>query len=258
MPQILFPLRTAGFVGLTFSMYGLLELDTATHGRRAREDILRKWIQRYGRALLALYGVEVIARGPYLERGALLPRTDARGRGRVYVMNHRSGLDIPICLAHVEATIVSRADLARWPVIGVAARRVGTLFVDRSKRASGAAVIGAMCSALEGGRSVMVYPEGTTFAGDDVRPFHLGAFSAAIRTGTEVVPLGVAYEATNSAYIDEPFMDHMKRVSATARTRVGLVAGEAIAPDDRPRDMLETSRKAVQRLVHEARALLRD
>jgi 1-acyl-sn-glycerol-3-phosphate acyltransferase len=125
-------------------MYGMLEVDTALSPASARELVLHKWMRRYGRRLLDLYGVEVHAGGPYVGEGAQYPERDARGRGRLFVMNHRSGLDIPITLAFFEATIVSRADLARWPVIGVAARRVGTLFVDRASRQSGAAVIQAM------------------------------------------------------------------------------------------------------------------
>ena len=253
---IRFPLRTAGFVGVTFGMYGLLELDTVTAAARDREGVLHKWIERYGRALLRLYGVEAIARGPYVERGLQYPGTDERGRGRIFVMNHRSGLDVALTLAHVEATIVSRADSAGWPVIGVAARRSGPCSSTTDKR-SGAAVISAMCGALERGRAVMVYPEGTTFADDEVRPFRAGAFSAAERTGAEVVPIGIAYDASGAAFLaDEPFASHMKRVSATARTRVGLVVGAPMRTSGSVDELKTAAREAVQALVHEARALV--
>jgi 1-acyl-sn-glycerol-3-phosphate acyltransferase len=252
----LFPLRTAGFVGLTLSMYGMLELDTAASPGRDRERVLHKWMARYGRALLELYGVEVTARGPFVEHGEQVPGVDASGRGRIFVMNHRSGLDVPLTLAFVEATIVSRADLARWPVIGMAARRVGTLFVDRSNKQSGASVIHAMCGAIERGRGVMVYPEGTTFAGDEVRPFRAGAFTAALRTGAEIVPVGTAFAGAGSAFIDESFVDHMKRVSGTRRTRVGLMVGEPIKPEGDVKALEEKARAAVQALVHQARVLV--
>jgi 1-acyl-sn-glycerol-3-phosphate acyltransferase len=254
MGQVLMPLRTAAFVGLTFGMYGLLEVDTFTHEAAQRELILHKWIERYGRSLLSLYGVEVVTQG--IPEGRQLPGADGRGKGRVFVMNHRSGLDVPLSLSHAEATIVSRADLARWPVIGVAARRVGTLFVDRSNKQSGAAVVQAMCGALERGRGVMVYPEGTTYSGDDVRPFRAGAFLAAANTGAEIVPLGVAYDGAGTEYGDESFLDHMKRVSATPRTRVALLAGEPIQAEGTAKDLERRAHTAVQSLVHEARALL--
>ncbi len=251
-----FPLRTAGFVGLTFGMYGLLEVETVVSPREDREAVLYKWIERYGRSLLELYGAEVDARGPHVGEGRRYPGADARGRGRVFVMNHRSGLDIPVCLAFVEATIVSRADLARWPVIGMAARRVGTLFVDRSDKQSGAAVIAAMRGAIERGRGVLVYPEGTTFAGDEVRPFRNGAFLAAESTGAEIVPMGIVYGGSGASYVDEPFAAHMKRVASTRRTRVALEVGEPIPSSGSMDAIRERAHAAVQELVHRARARL--
>lgn len=256
--KLRFPARTAGFVGLTFGMYGLLELDTALSASSDREAVLQKWIERYGKGLLRLYGVEATAFGPFVEEGRRYPGRSANGKGRMFVMNHRSGLDIPLTLAFVEATILSRSDLAGWPVIGVAARRVGTLFVDRADRRSGAAVINAMASALERGQGVMVYPEGTTFAGDEVRPFRVGAFKAAERAGAEVVPIGLAYEGEGMSFVDEPFAKHMIRVSSARRVRAGLAVGEPIAQGGRGVDaVIEEAHGAVQALVHQARAALR-
>src|SRR5262249_27784147 len=162
------PLRTAGFIGLTFSLLAGFEAERAmARDDRGRDDVTYKWMARYGAGLLRLYGLEVTAEGPHVGvPGGRYPARDARGKGRLFVMNHRSMLDIFVNLAFLEANIVSRADLSGWPVIGLAARRVGTLFVDRENRRSGAAVINAMCGAVERGRAVMVYPEGTTFSGD--------------------------------------------------------------------------------------------
>lgn len=259
LDNLRFPLRTAGFVGLTFGMYGLLELDCARSPASEREPLLHTWMHRYGRALVSLYGVDVRAGGPYVGAGAQYPGADARGRGRLFVMNHRSGLDILITLALFECTILSRADLSRWPVIGMAARRAGVLFVDRSDKRSGAASIQAMASALEQGRGVMVYPEGTTFAGDEVRPFRPGAFKAAHRAGAEIVPVGIAYAGADSAYGDENFLDHMKRVSRTRRTLAAVEVGEPIPPPQVDQDeaaLRSAAQEAVQALVHRARIAL--
>jgi len=249
--------RTAAFVGVTFGMYGMLEVDTALSASGEREEVLHKWIRRYGQALLRLYGVQGIARGAHVERGEMYPGRDERGRGRIFVMNHRSGLDIPISLAYVEATIVSRADLARWPVIGMAARRVGTVFVDRQSRQSGAAAISTMVQAIERGRGVMVYPEGTTFEGDEVRPFRAGAFLTAQRTGAEIVPIGLAYEGEAASYGEETFAEHMVRVSSAPTTRAAIVVGDPIPSGGEEIDALrERARSEVQALVHKARRAL--
>jgi 1-acyl-sn-glycerol-3-phosphate acyltransferase len=235
-------------------MYSMLELDTAISPAIEREAVLHAWIRRYGEALLRLYGVEMIARGPHVGRGDIYPGRGAGGRGRVFVMNHRSGLDIPICLAYIEATILSRADLSRWPVIGIAARRVGTLFVDRSNKQSGAAAISAMVASIERGRAVMVYPEGTTFEGDEVRPFRAGAFLAAQRTGAEIVPVGLAYEGEAASFGEESVAQHMVRVSSAVRTRAAIVVGDPIRAEEDDVELLsERARAEVQTLVRDAR-----
>jgi 1-acyl-sn-glycerol-3-phosphate acyltransferase len=252
------PARATGFIGLTFALLAGFESDRALAPHdRARDDVTYKWMARYGAGLLRLYGLEVSTEGPYVEaKGGRYPARDAHGRGRLFVMNHRSMLDIFVNLAFMEANIVSRADLSRWPVIGLAARRVGTLFVDRSSKESGAAVINAMCAAVERGRAVMVYPEGTTFSGDDVRPFRAGAFLAAQRTGAEIVPVGIAYEGDVCFYREQLFVQHLARVSSLPRIRLGLSVGEAIPGGEGDVDTLRALAHArVQDLVHRARRL---
>jgi 1-acyl-sn-glycerol-3-phosphate acyltransferase len=261
MPTLLGPLllsaRAAAFAGTTASMYGVFELEAALAGAPARDDVLKKWVVRYGRVELRLFGVDAVTAGPHLESGAAYPGKDARGKGRLFVMNHRSALDILVSLAFLEARIVSRGDLAKWPVIGYLANRIGTLFVDRESTISGARVAGAMVRAVEAGRGVLIFPEGTTYAGDDVRPFRPGAFVVSRRTGAEIVPIGIAYEGAAATFGNETFPAHVQRIGALPRTRVALVAGEPIAPGDRePSAIQAEAHAAVQSLVHRARASL--
>ena len=142
--------------------------------------------------------------------------------------------------------MVSREDLSGWPILGAAASAVGTIFVDRADAMSGATTIRAMRSALRDGDTVCLFPEGTTFEGDVVRPFHAGAFIAALRTGAEIVPVGFAYERdSGAAFVGETFLEHLERMAGAAPTRVVakigepfFVGGRARAADDqrtRPR-----------------------
>ncbi len=249
--------RLAAFAGSTASMYGAFELEAAIAGAQKRDDVLKKWVVRYGRVELSLFGVDVRAEGSHLGEGAAYLGKDARGKGRLFVMNHRSGLDILVALGFLEARIVSRGDLAKWPVIGYLAARIGTLFVDRESTISGARVAGAMVRAVDAGRGVLIFPEGTTFAGDEVRPFRPGAFAVSKRTGAEIVPVGIAYESEDATFGKESFPAHMRRVGGLPRTRVALVAGEPIAPGDRDAQAIQVeAHDAVQALVHRARASL--
>ncbi len=249
-------LRTAGFCGLTLGVVGMLEVDAARGAEADREAVLAAWKERYGRWMLRVLGVRVTSRGPHLGSGERYAGRDEHGVGRVFVMNHRSMVDIFVSLAFVDASIVSRADLASWPVLGAGARRVGTLFVERGNKKSGAAVVDAMSAALLQRRGVMVYPEGGTHAGDDVWPFRAGAFAAAARARAEIVPLGIAYAEPAAEFVDEPLVTHLRRTGATPRTHVALVAGEPLARGADVLALQEEAHARVQRLVLEARALV--
>jgi 1-acyl-sn-glycerol-3-phosphate acyltransferase len=132
-----------------------------------------------------------------------------------------------VLLATFGGTMVSRADLARWPLVGAAARAVGTVFVDRASAKSGAATIRAIQKHLASGRTIALFPEGTTFDGDEVRPFHGGAFVAAARAEAEILPVGLAYpKGSGAAFVDETFPEHLARLAASDDTRIALAVGD--------------------------------
>ena len=101
-----------------------------------------------------------------------------------------------------------------------------------------------------------MYPEGTTFAGDEVRPFRAGAFTAAQRTGAEIVPMGIAYEGHAATFVDEAFPAHYRRVASSPKTRLGLIFGDPIPAGDHPdvNVLRGLAHERVQALVHRARA----
>jgi 1-acyl-sn-glycerol-3-phosphate acyltransferase len=218
--------------------------------RPARKDQVRDaWVGAWSAGLLRLFAVEVDLAGA-------LPNPPA-GPGRLIVANHRSALDIAILLRTFGGRMVSRADVAAWPLVGAAARKVGTVFVDRSNAWSGAGAIRDMRRLLVSGQNVLLFPEGTTFDGDVVRPFHAGAFIATLRTDAEIVPVGIAYpRGSGAAFLDESFTRHLVRMANSDPTRVAVRVGAPIAvgPGARASDLARTANEAVQRLVHEARA----
>jgi 1-acyl-sn-glycerol-3-phosphate acyltransferase len=207
------------------------------------------YVRRWAGVLLGLLDVEVkIDAGPTAFQKAARPR--------IVVANHRSTLDILLLLSLFGGNLLARGDMADWPVIGVLARRAGTLFVDRSDPASGAAAVQRIRERLRSGVTVGVFPEGTTFPGDDVREFQGGAFIAIARESGDVVPVGIAYERPDAVYGDEPVMDHMKRLVRAPSIRVGVAVGSPVeAPRRQIRSLAVHLRDEVQSLVHKARAL---
>lgn len=245
--------RAGGFVGITAAMLPpfvahMRALPEGDHKDERRDA----WVRAWARALLRLFAIDVVV------DGAAPPRTRTGGRGRVIVANHRSAIDIGVLLATFGGTMVSRADLARWPVVGAAARSVGTVFVERTKVESGAAVVRTIQRHLGAGRTILLFPEGTTFDGDEVRPFQRGAFVAAAAAGAEILPVGLAYPSTSSAaFVNETFPEHLARMARGGGTRMALAVGEPIvaAPGERSQALTARAHAEVQALVRRARAI---
>ncbi len=238
--------------GLVATTLGLLApfsaeraiLKTLADGEARAEVSRQRWVRRWSRSLLRLFGVHDTCIGglPHNHRGALV------------VANHRSAADIGLLLAHTGGALVSRADLAGWPVIGLAARSVGTLFVDRGDVHSGVETIRRIAARLQGGGVVCLFPEGTTFVGDDVRPFHAGAFLAAKQAGVPIIPAGIAYETGSElAFVGETFPAHVKRVAAGKGARVVLALGAPIEAKGPAAKLALQAHDAVADLVKLAR-----
>jgi 1-acyl-sn-glycerol-3-phosphate acyltransferase len=241
--------RIAGFAVATSAMLPAFLAHERLSPEVDRDRVRRRWVGAWCSLLLGMFGVRARLRGS----------PPPPGRGHLVVANHRSTADILVLLRAFGGHMVSRADLASWPLVGLAARSVGTVFVDRSRAMSGANAVRAMRDRLAAGATVIVFPEGTTFPDDDVRPFHAGAFVAAVRSGADIVPVGLAYaRGSGAAFINESFPQHLARMAAARPSEVGVCVGEPLAvPDDaRAASLRDHAHTEVQRLVHEARRLV--
>lgn len=171
------------------------------------------------------------------------------------VANHRAALDIGVLLTQLDAAFLSRSDLADWPLLGRLARHSHTVFVDRTSEASGANAIRAIRRMLAAGESVVVFPEGATFRGDEVRPFKKGAFAAARGLDVDIVPVGLAYPE-GVEYVDVDFVTHLRVVASRPRTDVAVVVGSPLhAGSSRTTELAERAQQEVSDLVLRARRL---
>lgn len=111
------------------------------------------------------------------------------------VSNHLSYLDVFTLWTAVDGTFLSKAEIARWPIVGFLARAVGTLFVERTRRHDVGPVVDRLSAELGRGRGVIVFPEGTSSRGETVLPFKSSMFAAALRSGVPVHAVALRYEA---------------------------------------------------------------
>jgi 1-acyl-sn-glycerol-3-phosphate acyltransferase len=116
------------------------------------------------------------------------------------VANHASYLDGIILTAALPAgfTYLIKQQMARVPIAGFVLRRLGSAFVDRNDPNDRQRIARALVGLAVKGDALGFFPEGTFDASPGLKPFQLGAFSAAARANLPVVPI-VIYGSRHNA-----------------------------------------------------------
>lgn len=111
---------------------------------------------------------------------------------RVFVSNHVSWFDIFTLLAILPRyRFVAKAELFRIPLFGPAARRAGTIPIERENRKAAFQAYEEAARGIREGASVVVCPEGTRGDSYALRPFKKGPFVLAIAAAAPVVPVAI-------------------------------------------------------------------
>ncbi len=121
----------------------------------------------------------------------------------LYVANHVSWLDIYAMFAASDMCFVAKSDIRNWPVVGALATTLGTVFIDREKRAGTRAANVAIFDRLANQQPVCVFPEGTTTDGTTLAPFRPALFDAAIARATWIQPVAIRYIAADGSRQNE-------------------------------------------------------
>jgi len=110
------------------------------------------------------------------------------------VSNHLSYTDIIAFASQLDIVFVAKSDVASWPLLGLLCRSLGTIFVNRSSRKDVARVNALIGRTLAVGRSVLLFPEGTSTAGDEVLPFHSALLEPGVTAGYPVSFAAIRYQ----------------------------------------------------------------
>ncbi|MEO1232607.1 MAG: lysophospholipid acyltransferase family protein [Myxococcota bacterium] len=111
----------------------------------------------------------------------------------VVLSNHTSHFDVVAIYSRFPRDLfpVAKRELGKIPVFGWALRSGAAIMIDRGDRGRAKASIDAAAAAVRGGRSVLMFPEGTRSAGHELGPFKKGPFHLATAARVPVLPLAV-------------------------------------------------------------------
>jgi 1-acyl-sn-glycerol-3-phosphate acyltransferase len=116
------------------------------------------------------------------------------GRGYLYMSNHVSLFDMPLLGGFVPGVIRSvEADRQfRWPLYGLAVRRLGNIPIQRENIFSSMRSLQKARRKLAARQSLVIMPEAHRTLDGKVRPFKRLPFLLAKQAGVDLVPVGLS------------------------------------------------------------------
>ncbi len=150
------------------------------------------------------------------------------------IANHASYTDVLVLISVLGGgfRIVAKGELRTAPFVGTFLRKLGHFTFDREDPADRLHQAKEIEESLREGKSVLVFPEGTFTAQPGVRPFHLGAFQAALAAGRPIIP--VALDGTRRALRDGTML--------MRRGNVRITLGPALVPQSDANEWQEVVR----------------
>jgi 1-acyl-sn-glycerol-3-phosphate acyltransferase len=213
------------FLGLTVIIAALLGVKDEPGS--IYDKVPRWWSQ----AVLRAVGIKIRVHG--LE--------NASGEGpHIFASNHVSWFDVPSLAKTLPRNrFVAKAELFKVPIFGRAMRAAGMIEIQRDNRKAAFGAYDVAAERIRGGKSVVVFPEGTRGNAYPLRPFKKGPFVLAIAAGVPIVPIIVhgtieimpkgslwAHSGTVDIHLLEPVSmtgvdyDHRETLMKTVRTRM--------------------------------------
>jgi 1-acyl-sn-glycerol-3-phosphate acyltransferase len=142
-------------------------------------SIYERTMRRWAASIVRAAGVKVVVHG----------EENLPSGGAVCICNHVSWFDVfSVASSLRAASFVAKIELRSIPVFGTAAESAGIVFIDRENRKSAFDAYKLAAVAVQQGKRIVVFPEGTR--GDDyrLRSFKKGPFVLAITAEAPIIP----------------------------------------------------------------------
>lgn len=178
------------------------------------------------------------------------------------VSNHLSYVDIMIFFSTLKTTFVSKAEVKNWPVIGLMARTLEIIFIDRRRKSDVARVNQSVADQISEYKGVVLFPEGTTSSGESLLPFKPSILEHPAKSRMPVHYAYITYEtgptdedAINSVcwWNDETFGSHFFKFARNRSTKAHIWFGEETLHKDDRKELAAELYKKVKTLHQKSR-----
>ncbi len=151
-----------------------------------------RYMSIFMKILLVLSGIKTRVHG-----------TLSNARPLVVVSNHISLFEIATFPVVFGGSLVSKKEVASWPLVGWVARKFGVVFVDRRPSHAREALANVQNEVAKITYPLFIFPEGTTTNGAYVKPFKSSLFNFVENSNVTVQPVVVNYRHRNGAALSE-------------------------------------------------------
>ena len=97
--------------------------------------------------------------------------------------NHVSWLDIFSLDSQLPSRFIAKTEIAKWPIFGLIAQQIGTLFINRSSKRAILRINDDIRGALCNCEAVTIFAEGTTTFGNELLPIKANFIAPACEIG---------------------------------------------------------------------------
>ncbi len=216
MGLVLLIIRSVVFIVLTLVCTVVALVGSVFGGHRWALGTQRFW----SIVMLKVFGVKTVLHGEKPKVGLMMS-------------NHQSYIDIWIIPKYAITVFVAKAEVKKMPLVGWGASAVNTVYVDRSSKDSRKRTKDEIASRLKNGRSVIIFPEGTTGDGNGLLPLKPGMFFTAAEEGFPIIPVAIFYENPDLAWVGDDNMGaHFFRNFSQWSTTAHVIFGEPITGND--------------------------
>lgn len=166
----------------------------------------------------------------------------------IFISNHLSYLDIPAIGSIFRASFVAKKDVESWPVFGFLSKLQQTAFISRNPSDARKEKY-ALDAMLDAGKSLIIFPEGTSTDGRSVIPFKSSLFAIAYKENLKnirVQPITLSMQSVDGRPVktqddrdlyswhlnmDTPLHEHLWRFAKSSGAVISLVFHPPLTPE---------------------------